>query len=860
MTREITRRKQTGRTVRAKGLSLGASVRRALLRILLLGLAGVLPCAAAETPIVLAGCEPDYPPYCMIQENGQAAGFSVDLLTAVLKAMGREAAFETGPWPDLMRKLAEGHLQVLPLVGRTPEREALFDFTVPYLSMQGAIVIRKDNTDILTPEDLTGKSVAVLKGDNAEEYLRRSSLGAEIVVRPSFSTALQELSKGRHDAVVIQKLLALQLMQVEGLTNLAIAGPPLKDFVQHFCFAVRKGDHELLADLNEGLSTAMTDGTLRRLYAKWFAELETYGQSKRRLIVGGDKDFPPYEYLDKNGQPAGLNVDLTRAIARQLGLEVEIQLGPWGKIREELKDGTLDLVQSMFYSAERNLEFDFSTAHSIIQYVIVVRKGDPEPSGLDELAGKTILVMEDDIMDDLASKAGHGDHLIRTASQEEALRLLHAGIGDCALAAKVPALYWIHKHGWENLTVLADHPVLAPECSYAALKGNQELLTLFSETMAALKETGEFRSLQNRWLSPYQDTPSFRVLLRRAWGILLPLLALLAGLFAWSQTLKRTVRAQTGELALANSRLKESEAQYRLLAENATDTILVLDPHEQRLRYASPAVKELYGYTPEEITRLPLEAFLPPESIAHYQRAMSERIALYERGERGVYRDEMEIVRKDGSRAWTETSSRYVHNERTGRLEIYGSSRDITEKRKSEQRIAALAAVVENSDNISVQKDLDLRVVATNQAFARATGHEKVEDLIGKTDAEIFQVSPDTEPIRTYMEDDRKAQALPRGKKITREERVPCADGQEKVLLTRKYPVFDAHGQLTGTGNISTDITESKRVEQQLRDTIQKLEQMNRLMMGREDRVIELKQEINGLLKNAGKPRRYEVT
>ena len=190
---------------------------------------------------VLSGCEVDYPPYCIVTQDKQADGFSVELLRAALKAVGREVTFKTGSWPEIKQDLADGRLQALPLVGRTPEREAIFDFTFPYLTMHGAIVVREDNTDILTPADLKGKQVAVLQGDNAEEYLRRADLGAVIVPLSSFETALRELSAGKHDAVVIQKLVAFQLMQKAGLKNLSTVGPPLKDYSQSFCFAVRKG-------------------------------------------------------------------------------------------------------------------------------------------------------------------------------------------------------------------------------------------------------------------------------------------------------------------------------------------------------------------------------------------------------------------------------------------------------------------------------------------------------------------------------------------------------------------------------------------------------------------------------------------
>src|SRR6185369_14562506 len=62
------------------------------------------------------------------------------------------------------------------------------------------------------------------------------------------------------------------------------------------------------------------------------AEMEV--ASKPVVIVGGDRDYPPYEFLDKNGQPAGYNVDLTRAIADVMGMKVEFRFGGWSEMRK----------------------------------------------------------------------------------------------------------------------------------------------------------------------------------------------------------------------------------------------------------------------------------------------------------------------------------------------------------------------------------------------------------------------------------------------------------------------------------------------------------------------------------------------
>ena len=373
---------------------------------------------------VLSGCEYDYPPYCVVAEDGQADGFSVELLRAALKAMGHEVSFKVGPWAELKEDMAQGRLQALPLVARTPEREAIYDFTAPYLTRHGTVVIREGTTDIHSFSDLKGKRVAVLKADASEEFVWRVKLEAEITATPTYEEALRGLAEGRQDAVVIQRLLFFQLIKQYGIKNLVCVGPPLKDFVQNFCFGVREGDKDLLAVLNEGLAIVNADGTFRRLYDKWFSPLTSVEISRRRIIVGGDSNYPPYEFLDQNGQPAGFSVDLTRAIAKQMGMEVDIRLDTWVETQQKLQAGDIDIIQRMSYSAERDQQLDFSPPLHHAQSVIVTRLDAPELGDLASLRGKSILLRSGDIMEGMAAKAGLAKQLVLVASQDEALHRL----------------------------------------------------------------------------------------------------------------------------------------------------------------------------------------------------------------------------------------------------------------------------------------------------------------------------------------------------------------------------------------------------------------------------------------------------
>ena len=347
----------------------------------------------------------------MVGADGRADGFAIELLRATLAAVGRDVTFRVGPWPEVRSWLERGEVEALPLVGRTPERERLFDFTFPYMTLHGAIVVRQGTTDIYTLADLRGREVAVMQGDNAEEFLRREPRGITIHTTLTFEDALRELAAGRYDAVVMQRLVAVRLVDELGLENLRIVNRPIEGFRQDFCFAVAEGDRQTLALLNEGLALVMADGTFRRLHAKWFAALEL--PTGRRILIGGDHDFPPFEYLDADGRPAGFAVDLTRAIARVTGLDVEIRLGPWEKVTGALERGELDAVEGMFYSPERDRTVDFTPPYTAVHYVGVVRRGNRSaPGSLEDCRW-------------LAARRAGGRHHVRGRSRSGARRPTH---------------------------------------------------------------------------------------------------------------------------------------------------------------------------------------------------------------------------------------------------------------------------------------------------------------------------------------------------------------------------------------------------------------------------------------------------
>ena len=157
--------------------------------------------------------------------------------------------------------------------------------------------------------------------------------------------------------------------------------------------------------------------------------------------------------------------------------------------------------------------------------------------------------------------------------------------------------------------------------------------------------------------------------------------------------------------ALARKRseqaLRESEFRYRLIAENTADVIWLLDLETQRLRYVSPSVRKLRGYTPEEVMAQPVAAALTPESAERMRQLFSFWIPkfLANPSVPVILTNEFDQPCKDGSIIHTEVSTNAILNE-NGKIELIGVTRNITERKRAEEEKAKLAAQLQQAQKM----------------------------------------------------------------------------------------------------------------------------------------------------------------
>lgn len=150
---------------------------------------------------------------------------------------------------------------------------------------------------------------------------------------------------------------------------------------------------------------------------------------------------------------------------------------------------------------------------------------------------------------------------------------------------------------------------------------------------------------------------------------------------------------------------------------------------------------------------------------------------------------------------------------------------EIKQRNKNELRVKYLASITDLSKDYAVIKDLNLRIITANNTFLQLTNYQNLNDIIGKTDFDIFSKKLSQQTIIKYMNDDKKAQKLAQGSLICYEEEIIVRKREKIIFFTKKFPIFDRNNKLVATGTISRDITQLKKHEEELEREIYKLKQ-----------------------------------
>ena len=225
-----------------------------------------------EQEVLTVAMELAYPPFETKDEQGNPSGVSVDFMKDFGEYIGKEIRIENISFDGLIPSLQTGKADmVMSSMTITEERKETVDFSEPYANALLAVLTNKDS-QITSVDDLNqeGKKVAVKTGSTGYLYAQEHLKNAEIIALQDESACVMEVSQGKADGFIYDQLTIYRNWQNNLDTTNAVF-IPFQD-VEPWGIAVKKGNTELLDQLNEFIETYREDGGFEELTEKYLSE------------------------------------------------------------------------------------------------------------------------------------------------------------------------------------------------------------------------------------------------------------------------------------------------------------------------------------------------------------------------------------------------------------------------------------------------------------------------------------------------------------------------------------------------------------------------------------------------------------
>ncbi len=223
-------------------------------------------------PKLTVAMELAYPPFETKDDAGNPAGIAVDFMEDFAQQYGYDLVIENTAWDGLIPSLQTGKADcVISSMTITPERAEVVDFSDPYAMAQLAILANA-NSGIESIDDLNqpGKKVAVKTGSTGDVYATSNLPEADIVRLADESACVTEVVQGKADGFLYDQLTIYRNQAANPDTTTAVY-IPFQD-AESWGIAVKKGDAELLGQLNEFIAQSKEDGEFDRLTEKYLSE------------------------------------------------------------------------------------------------------------------------------------------------------------------------------------------------------------------------------------------------------------------------------------------------------------------------------------------------------------------------------------------------------------------------------------------------------------------------------------------------------------------------------------------------------------------------------------------------------------
>lgn len=222
--------------------------------------------SAARPDKIRVVMDNNYPPYVFLDSAGRLQGILIDQWRLWEQKNGIKVEITAMDWGKAVNAMKAGEYDVIDTLFKNDERSGWLDFTKPYATIEVPIFFDSDISGITDAASLKGFAVADKRGDAMIDVLKQNGVD-NIQLFDSFETLIQAAKEKKVHVFVMGKPPAKYFLHKYGIDNRFKQTEPLQ--VNQFCRAVKKGNSELLAIVNDGFA-AIPHDKLKQIDTKWY--------------------------------------------------------------------------------------------------------------------------------------------------------------------------------------------------------------------------------------------------------------------------------------------------------------------------------------------------------------------------------------------------------------------------------------------------------------------------------------------------------------------------------------------------------------------------------------------------------------
>lgn len=474
----------------------------------------------------IISCDSDYAPLTMLNQQGEPAGFFIDLWRLWAKKQNVNVKFLFNNWGESIKAVKEGLSDFHSGLEGDENWQLL---SKPFYELK-ANVYYPVNHDEKGIKDFYDKNIGSIDPFYLD-VLKKSHTKIKTVDIIDYPDMFIKLKSGAIDAFLDDELAIKDLLLKQGrqgdYTNVSDYS-----YISKVSAATTKENKKLINFIESGLSKISSEEYLR-LEKRWIGEGYFHNELKKDALkrsvpltneeadwllehpiirIGVDAGYAPYAFVDKHGKFQGVAADFATIISDKLGIKMKMVPGlSWPQIIQASKDKTIDLITTASYRPEREEFLNFSRGYIPTPLVIMTRSDDGRVKKRADIAGLKIALVKEYSSSKSVMKEFKGLDVLDVKTPLEGLQAVSIGKADAYVGVLGINIYQANKGGITNLKIATHYDLKTNYQNYGVRKDWPIFASILDKALDSIPED-EVNRIFQKWTGVQkQSTPAIPI-------------------------------------------------------------------------------------------------------------------------------------------------------------------------------------------------------------------------------------------------------------------------------------------------------------------------------------------------------------